>query len=77
MRSPRSWPAQKPRPAPVISRQRTSAFWRTCLRASRTSLCIAGLKLLSCSGRFRVRVATPCSMVKRMCSKLMKALSIY
>ena len=55
----RSCPAQKPRPAPVMSSTRADASARTAPRASRTSACIASLKLLRRSGRFSVRRAAP------------------
>src|SRR4051812_49785305 len=57
-RSPRSWPAQKPLPAPVSSTARAAGSPAIRSRASRSSRCIGSLRLLSLSGRFSVMVTT-------------------
>jgi len=54
--------------APVSTTTRTSASSRASASASRTSRCIAAVKLLSRSGRFSVSVATPSLDSYRMCS---------
>src|ERR1700677_3904546 len=66
-RSARSWPAQNPRPAPPITSTRAPCPRRLC-KAARTSSCMRTLKLLSLSGRFRVRRAMPPSIENRMVS---------
>src|SRR5712672_727216 len=58
-RSDRSCPAQKPLPAPVSSTARTAGSIAARSSASRSRRCISGLKALSLSGRFSVRVSTP------------------
>jgi len=68
MISSTSPPPQKPRPAPVSSSTRTVASSRTRPSASRTSACIASLKLLSRSGRLSVSRAMPPSIANRMFS---------
>src|SRR5918999_5787960 len=55
--SVRSWPTQKPRPAPVTMTARTSSA-RACLRASRNPSCIARLNAFRTSGRLSVMVRT-------------------
>ena len=55
----RSWPAQKARPAPVISMHRVSSSRSASRSASNRSLFIWGVKAFSAWGRFRVMVATP------------------
>src|SRR6185369_13791155 len=64
-RSPRSCPAQKPRPEPVMTSTRVSgeSIWSM---ACATSLCMSTVKLLSLSGRFRVMRATPSPCSNRM-----------
>lgn len=57
-RSARSWPAQKPRPAPVRISARAPAA-STSSSADCSSRCIARVKLFSLSGRLSVIVATP------------------
>ena len=64
-RSPRSCPAQKPRPAPVITSTRASPP-ASSPSAERTSACIAVLKLFRRSGRLRVSRATPSLIAKMM-----------
>ena len=54
----RSCPAQKPRPAPVTTTQRTAASFAAASSAARSSACIAAVKLLSAAGRFSVSVRT-------------------
>src|SRR5688572_28987807 len=54
----RSCPAQKPRPAPVITRQRTPASLAAASSAARSSRCIADVKLLSNAGRLSVSLRT-------------------
>src|SRR5712691_1600306 len=66
-RSPKSWPAQKPRPAPVSTSTLAPAAGRRS-KACRTSVCMTVLKLLILSGRFRVNRAMPCSTLNRMVS---------
>src|SRR5262245_11240529 len=65
-RSERSCPAQKPRPAPVSSTARTASSSAARSRAARNSRCIAGLKLLSLSGRWSVTCSTPPSCETRI-----------
>ena len=48
--SARSWPAQKPRPVPVTTTQRTSRSPAAASSAARSSSCIAPVKLLSAFG---------------------------
>ena len=55
--SVRSWPAQKPRPAPVRTTARTSGS-AASFNAARSAACIARLNALSTSGRFSVIVWT-------------------
>src|SRR6266511_3753997 len=55
--SVRSWPTQKPRPAPVRTTARTSAS-RASLSAAANALCISVLKALRTSGRLRMIVRT-------------------
>ena len=60
-RSDRSWPAQKPRPAPVSTTARQPSSASIAANAARSATCISTLKLLSRSGRFSVsRVTPPC-----------------
>src|SRR5258708_23735155 len=66
-RSPRSCPAQKPRPAPVSTSTLAPAAGRRS-KACRTSACMTKLKLLSLSGRFNVNRAMPASTLNRMVS---------
>src|SRR5205085_11901595 len=61
----RSWPAQKPRPAPVITSTRAGWSFRLA-SAARTSACISVLKLLRRSGRLRVSRAMPSAVPNRM-----------
>ena len=60
--SPRSWPTQKPRPAPVRTTARTSGSRASFSAAPRAS-CIALLNALRTSGRLSVIVITPPSRV--------------
>ena len=53
----RSWPAEKPRPAPVSTTARTSGS-RASFNASRSAACSARLNAFSTSGRFSVIVWT-------------------
>src|SRR6185436_14708224 len=69
-RSPRSWPAQKPRPAPVNTSTRASLF-PTASSARETSSCICTVKELRRSGRLSVSRATPVPISSRMVSKSM------
>src|SRR6202795_190842 len=66
-RSPKSCPAQKPRPAPVRTSTLAPASGKRS-KASRTSVCMATLKLLSLSGRFNVNRAMPASTLNRIVS---------
>src|SRR5262252_4520503 len=66
LRSERSCPAQKPRPAPVRSTARTSASSSARFTAARSSSCIPGLKAFSFSGRFSVTLSTPASRATRI-----------
>src|SRR5437867_2696908 len=56
--SVRSWPTQKPRPAPVMTTARTSWARASSSPPARAS-CIAELKALRTSGRLSVSVRTP------------------
>src|SRR5918996_1126374 len=56
--SVRSWPAQKPRPAPVTTMARASSSSRTEVNTSRSSSDIIPVIAFSLSGRFRVVVST-------------------
>src|SRR5450830_339297 len=76
-RSDKSWPAQKPRPAPVNSSTRTLASALILSSASRTSRCMATVKLLSLSGRFSVMTAMPLLFSNRMDSYCMAASSDF
>jgi hypothetical protein len=69
--SARSCPALKARPAPVSTSTRTALSSWMRSRATRSSACIAPVKLFSLSGRFSVRRAMPASTVKVMFSKFM------
>src|SRR5260221_7225444 len=53
----RSWPAQKPRPAPVITTARTSCTAASS-SAARSAACISVVKALYASGRLSVIVRT-------------------
>src|ERR1700730_3910643 len=66
-RSPKSCPAQKPRPAPVSTSTLAPAAGSRS-KACRTSACMTRLKLLSLSGRFNVNRAMPASTLNRMVS---------
>src|SRR5712691_9466839 len=55
--SVRSWPTQKPRPAPVSTTARTSGP-RASFRAAASALCTAALSAFKTSGRFSVIVRT-------------------
>jgi hypothetical protein len=57
--SARSWPAQKPRPAPVSTSTRMVLSALDAVERVRSSACISPVKLLSLSGRFSVRRAMP------------------
>src|SRR6185437_6399088 len=72
-RSPRSWPAQKPRPAPVNTSTRAAAP-DSVANACCTSSCIRVLKLLSLSGLFKVRRAMPPSTPNKIVSYAMRIL---
>ena len=54
----RSWPAQKPRPAPVMTTARTASSSAAAFKAGSSSACIAAVKLFSVAGRFSVIVRT-------------------
>ena len=60
--SVRSWPTQKPRPAPVTTTARTSGS-RASFSAAASALCIAALNALSTSGRLSVIVRTAPSLL--------------
>src|SRR5690348_2453384 len=60
--SPRSWPAQKPRPAPVRTTARTSAS-RASLTASSSSRLVGASRAFRTSGRLSVIVWTAPSRV--------------
>src|SRR5262249_50261616 len=66
LRSDRSWPAQKPLPAPVSSTTRTASSSRARSSAAFRSPCISALKELSLSGRFSVIDRTPVSSETRI-----------
>src|SRR3954462_13948258 len=66
LRSARSCPAQKPRPAPVSNTTRTSDSSRARSRAAFSRWCISGLKALSLSGRLSVMRRTPLSSETRI-----------
>src|SRR5258708_16265208 len=66
-RSPKSCPAQKPRPAPVSTSTLAPAAGKRS-KACRTSPCMTTLKLLSLSGRFNVNRAMPAATLNRMVS---------
>ncbi len=57
--SVRSWPAQKPRPAPASSTLRTAPSASAPCRASMRAACMAPSIEFSRSGRFSVRRSTP------------------
>ena len=61
--SERSWPAQKARPAPVTTTQRTAGSAAAASSAASNSACIAVVKLLSDCGRLSVSVRTAASSV--------------
>ena len=56
--SARSAPAQKPRPAPVITTARIALSASTLSSAAHSALCMARVKLLSDCGRLSVMSAT-------------------
>src|SRR5260221_604272 len=58
-RSARSWPAQKPRPAPVSSTARIAASPSMSSSATASWRCNSMVKALSLSGRLRLSLATP------------------
>ena len=62
LNSPRSWPTQKPRPAPVKTTARTSGS-RASFSAAASAACIAWLNAFSTSGRLSVIVITLPSLV--------------
>src|SRR5690349_11714865 len=57
LNSVRSWPTQKPRPAPVITTARTSSA-RAAFRAAPSSFSVEAFRAFSTSGRFSVIVRT-------------------
>ena len=63
LRSPRSWPAQKPRPAPVRITPRNPACASSVSSARASSACMTAVKLFRRSGRLSVMTPTPCSSV--------------
>src|SRR5882672_6886220 len=60
--SDRSCPAEKARPSPVRTTQRTVSSVSAAVSASRSSACITPVKALSLSGRASVIVATPSTL---------------
>src|SRR5215211_7237743 len=72
--SARSWPTQKPRPAPVMTTARTSAA-SASRSASRSAACIDASKAFSLSGRLSVIVRTAPSRSVRTVSAMRETLS--
>ena len=70
--SDRSWPAQKPRPAPVTTTQRTPASSAAASSASRSCACISVVKAFSACGRFSVSVRTASVCEIRISSSAME-----
>ena len=64
--SVRSCPAEKARPSPVSTTQRTASSASAALSASRSSACITLVKALSLSGRESVIIATPSTVSVRI-----------
>ncbi len=71
--SARSAPAQKARPAPVITTARMAGSALTRSRMSHSSWCIARVKLFSACGRFSVTMPTPAWVSYRTVASLMES----
>src|SRR5690606_2721151 len=61
--SARSWPAQNALPAPVIQKARIPSSRMALSSSDCRASAISRLKLLNFSGRFKVRKATPASIL--------------
>ena len=71
----RSCPAEKARPSPVSTTQRTASSVSAVVNASRRSACIALVNALSRSGRDSVIVITPSVVAVRIAVNAMREVS--